>query len=353
MQGRINKVYLELKRNCLDAFFVAHGPNLRYLCGYEGKDSFLLLAKSRAFLFVDSRSIEEARRIFAGSRISVKLIQKNIYQEVAVVSRKLKLTKIGFETKVLSFYDYSSLSKLLGKDQKLVANLALLEDLRMLKEKQEISKIKKATEMAIDVVNQAKKLIRPGLTELEAAFIIEGMIKQYKTKPSFDIIVASGKNTCEPHHIVNKRVIHKNEPLMLDLGLDYEGYKSDLTRTWFFGKITPAFSKIYSIVKEAQECAIKAIKPGVEISEIDKLARDYITKKGFGKYFTHSLGHGVGLEVHEKPGINSKNSNFLKEGMVFSVEPAIYIPGKFGIRLEDLVVVTKKGCECLSGSLNK
>jgi len=353
MQDRINKVYLELKKNCLDAFLVIHEPNLRYLCGYEGKDSFLFLAKDKAFLFVDSRNIEEARRLFACSRIKVRLIKKNIYQEVAEVSRKLKLIKIGFESNVLSFHDYSCLSKLLNKKQKLVAHAGIMEDLRMIKDRGEISKIRKATEMAIGIVKQAKKLLRPGLTEIESVFIIEGLIKEFKTKPSFDIIVASGRNSCEPHHIVNKRVIRNNEPLMLDLGLDHAGYKSDLTRTWFLGRITPDFSKIYSIVKEAQERAIKAIKPGVLIPEIDKMARDFIAKKGFGRFFKHSLGHGVGLEIHERPGINIKNNYCLKEGMVFSVEPAIYVPGKFGIRLEDLVVVTKKGCECLSGSLDK
>jgi Xaa-Pro aminopeptidase len=140
---------------------------------------------------------------------------------------------------------------------------------------------------------------------------------------------------------------------LLDIGVEYLGYKSDLTRVFFLGKINNLRRKIYDIVLEAQRLAIKKIKPGQNIAEIDQASRGYITQKGFGKFFGHNLGHGVGLEVHESPYISGNERNTLKPGMVFTVEPAIYLPGKFGIRIEDMVLVTRHGCEVLSGAVNK
>jgi Xaa-Pro aminopeptidase len=153
--------------------------------------------------------------------------------------------------------------------------------------------------------------------------------------------------------MTSQRKLKNNEPVLVDLGVDYMGYKSDLTRVFFLGKISPAVKKIYDIVRKAQDKAIKNIKPAVQMYKIDTAARQYITQKGCGGFFGHNLGHGIGLEVHEGPRISPKVKGILKQDMVFTVEPAIYLPGKFGIRLEDIVLVTKKGCNVLSGSLSK
>jgi Xaa-Pro aminopeptidase len=172
------------------------------------------------------------------------------------------------------------------------------------------------------------------------------------SKASFDIIVASGPNSSFPHHRTGERVIRNNEPVLVDVGADYLGYKSDLTRVFFSGKINILYRNIQEIVFKARDLAIRGIKPGKLAKDIDGLARSYIAKKGYGKYFVHSLGHGVGLEVHEGPRLSSKSGNILKAGMVLTVEPAIYIPDKFGSRVEDMVIVTRKGCEVLSGILD-
>ena len=165
--------------------------------------------------------------------------------------------------------------------------------------------------------------------------------------------MASGPNSAYPHHITSERKLKENEPVLVDLGVDYGGYKSDLTRVFFLGKIDTLTRKVYAIVRQAQEQALQGIEPGKTCSEIDNLARGFIENKGFGGYFGHGLGHGVGLEIHEEPHLGKKQDLRLEPGMVFTVEPAVYLPGKFGIRLEDMVLVTKKGSEVLSGSLNK
>jgi len=353
MQDRINKVYLELENNCLDAFICTHQPNIEYLTGFPHHECYLLFLKKQVFLFTDSRYMEEARIFLSGSSVRLRFIKKDLYQSVCGIISKLNLKRIGFESRVISYHDFSSFKKKLGKGKILVPCLNIVENLRMIKNGVEIDKIKTATLMAVGLFIKAKNIVKPGMTESEVSFVLESLIHSLECKPSFPIIVAAGVNSCQAHHIVSKRVIRNSEPVLIDMGFDYFGYKSDLTRTWFLGKITPIFNKVYTVVKEAQTRAISAIKPGAYIPEIDKIARSFIAKKGFGRYFHHSLGHGIGLEVHEKPGINSKNEYVLKEGMVFSVEPAVYLPGKFGVRLEDLVVVTKKGCDCLSGSLNK
>ncbi len=172
-------------------------------------------------------------------------------------------------------------------------------------------------------------------------------------KSGFDIIVACGPHSSQPHHIPVDTKLKQNEPVLIDIGVDYLGYKSDLTRVFFLGKISVLLRKIHHIVRRAQDKAIEQIKPGKATGEIDHAARQYITQKGFGRFFSHNLGHGVGLEIHEEPHISTKGNSLLRPGMLFTVEPAIYLPGKFGMRIEDMVLVTKTGCEVLSGAIHK
>ena len=174
------------------------------------------------------------------------------------------------------------------------------------------------------------------------------MKKAGATKPSFDTIVASGTNSSMPHHIPQCKKFVKSDVITIDLGCVYEGYSSDMTRTVFFGDISEENKNVYNIVLEAQNLALKNIKPKVNCNYIDKLARDYITDKSFGENFVHSLGHGVGLDIHEEPRLSPKCKTSLSENMVVTVEPGIYLPGKFGVRIEDLVVVTSSGCDILS-----
>ncbi|MDD5155637.1 MAG: M24 family metallopeptidase, partial [Candidatus Omnitrophica bacterium] len=162
-----------------------------------------------------------------------------------------------------------------------------------------------------------------------------------------------GSNAAYPHHITSQKKLRSHEMVLIDMGVDYKGYKSDLTRTFFLGKITPLARKVYDAVRQAQEAAFRQIEPGVPAGRIDGAARQYLAQRGYGAFFGHHLGHGVGLEVHELPGISGGQNNTLMPGMVFTIEPGVYLPGKLGVRIEDMVLVTEKGARTISGAVNK
>jgi Xaa-Pro aminopeptidase len=273
---------------------------------------------------------------------------------VSGLSRKLNLRRLGYEERHLSHDAYLYLKKAFKGKVKLLPAQSLIEELRQTKDSDEIAKISKAVAIAIKAFKFARSLIRPGIREIEAAAELERFIRYNGAySSSFDIIVASGPNSSYPHHVTSARRIRKDEPVLIDMGVDYQGYKSDLTRVFFSGKIDKFQASIYNIVLEAQERALNEIKPGIATRKIDTAARQHIENRGFGGFFSHSCGHGAGLEVHEKPSLSSKDNNKLSPGMVFTVEPGIYLPGRFGVRIEDMVLVTKTGCSILSGKLSR
>jgi Xaa-Pro aminopeptidase len=197
-----------------------------------------------------------------------------------------------------------------------------------------------------------KKVVNPGLTERQIALKLEGFVKSHGAEFSFPPIIASGPNSCYPHAKVTDRIVRNNENVLLDFGIDLNGYKSDLTRNFFLGRITPRVVQVFDALTLAQREAISLIKPGVACAQVDLQARKVLRKFGLAKYFGHSLGHGVGLDIHEGPRLSSQSPSILEAGMIVTVEPGVYIPGEFGIRVEDMVLVTKEGCEVLSGYYN-
>ena len=226
-----------------------------------------------------------------------------------------------------------------------------INDLRLTKSQEEIEKIRKSSKIVDEVVGVLKESLKPGMTEIEVAALMEfEMRKRGSEGPSFETIVGSGPNSALPHYNAGGRVLESNEFVVLDFGAIYEGYCSDTTRTLCIGEPTDKMKEVYNIVKEAQEIGAKTVKPGIKAKEVDKAVRDHITKKGYGEYFTHRTGHGLGLEVHEEPYISGVGETELKPGMVFSIEPGIYIEGEFGVRIEDIVVVTEDGCESFNNS---
>ena len=271
------------------------------------------------------------------------------------MAKRLKVRKLGFEAKDLNFAEYSKIRSYLGPKTKLKDTFNIVETLRLIKDPQEIGFIRQAIKITAKTFEFIQKSLKPGVKELEIAAEIEHFIRYQGAKMSaFNILIASGPNSSLPHALISSRKIKSGEPILIDIGVDINGYKSDLTRVFFLDKIPNIQRRIYEIIQEAQAKAIAAVKPGRIISAIDSAGRKHIEEQGFGRYFGHSLGHGVGLEVHEEPSISSKNkAQHLEEGMVFTVEPGIYLPGRFGIRLEDMVLVTKKGSEVLSGAVNK
>jgi Xaa-Pro aminopeptidase len=353
MSVRIKNIYARLKKINIDGFIVSSQPNISYLTGYTSRDSHLLVSKKRNIYFTDSRYIEEARTGLKDIAV-VEKINGSVFKMIFDACHNLNLKNIAFEEKSLTHSAYRKLKGEMGREIKLVPTHGLVEEPRQIKAAEELKKIKKATQITIKALKFIKNIILPGKKEIEIAAELEHFIRYNGGGGSaFDIIVASGPNSSFPHHITSQRRIKNNELVLVDLGVEYQGYKSDLTRVFFLGKINLLIRRIYDIVRSAKDKAIKEIRPGVPIRKIDASARQYITKMGYGSFFSHSLGHGIGLEVHEAPSISAKEKSQLKAGMVFTVEPAIYLPNKFGIRLEDMVLVTEEGGKIISGAFNK
>ena len=353
MNHRLKNIYPALKRRGLDALLVTSFANISYLVQAYCRDSYLLVSKKKNIYFTDSRYTEEAR-IFLKNNAQLKECNGSAFGNIAKLITGLKLKRVGFEERNLAFAEFSKIKECGRGKFDLIPTHSIVEDKRSIKEPQEISRLQKAADITALALGYIRQYLVPGIKEIEIVAELERFIRyQGAEAAAFDIIVAGGPNSSRPHHISGGRKLKDNEPVLIDLGVDYQGYKSDLTRVFFLGKINVLARKVYDIVLGAQELAIKRIRPGAEMAEIDRVARAYIAKKGYGKYFTHNLGHGFGLEVHEDPRISGNEASAVKPGMTFTIEPGIYLPGKFGIRIEDMVLVTRKGCEVLSGSVHK
>jgi Xaa-Pro aminopeptidase len=352
MNSKIKRICALLKKEGLDGLLLSSPANISYLTNYRSRDSYLIISGQGCFYLTDSRYTQEAESSLKG--ITVTGYETGLFKKISAICRELQLKCLGFEERHLNFAEHKRLRQELPNSLGLAPTFGLVEGLRQIKSAQEIQDIKTATRIAIKAFRFIQGQLKPGRKEIEIAGDLERFIRYNRASDSsFDIIVASGPNSALAHHITSERKLKANEPVLIDLGVDYRGYKSDLTRVFFLGKIDTLTAKIYRIVREAQELALKAIKPGKSCAEIDALAREHINKNGYAEFFGHGLGHGVGLEVHEEPHIGKKQNTRLEPGMVFTVEPAIYLPQKFGIRLEDMVLVTEKGREVLSGVLNK
>ena len=350
---RQKKLVAILRRQGIDAFFVSKPENVRYLSGYNGDDAYLLFARSGKFFITDSRYYLQAKKDVKGFRI---IIAKGpVSQLLAEISAKSKVRQAAFEAGQLPYAAYKRIAgKLEERGIEFLPLEGAIDGMRQVKDASEIAFIRDSIAILENAVLYFESILKPGLSENDLASKTEYFIRAASGEwASFEIIVASGPNSAFPHARPGDRIIRPNDMVLLDLGVSYEGYKSDLTRVFFLGKINKKQKRIYGIVKEAQRRSIKAIKPGAKISEIDRIARGFINAKGFGGRFGHALGHGIGLEVHEGPSVSSRNHTEIKPGMVFTIEPAIYLPNWGGIRIEDMVLVTKKGCEVLTDDIDK
>ncbi|MCX5711576.1 MAG: Xaa-Pro peptidase family protein [Candidatus Omnitrophica bacterium] len=353
MDIRIQNVLNKLKSDNLDCFIVSLPSNISYLTRSISRDSMLLVSKKESIYFTDFRYYEEAKHNFK-NKFRVEKIDNSMLAAISTACDSLKAKRVGFEENHLTCRQLRLLKEKIGNKVELVPITGIIEAIREVKDKEELDKIKTATGITKKALEFAGRFLKPGVKEIEVAAELESFIRYNGARSAaFEIIVASGPNTSFAHHLTSQRVIKNNEPVLIDIGTDYMGYKSDLTRVFFLGRIPIFARKIYHIVAKAQDAAIAKIKPGERLNSIDKAARDVITKAGYGPNFGHSLGHGIGLEIHEKPTVSARNPDIILPGMVFTIEPAIYIANKFGIRLEDTVLATKKGVEVLSGSLNK
>ena len=223
-----------------------------------------------------------------------------------------------------------------------------LLEIRAVKTAEEIEKLRAAERLDCDIYEDAVKSFRPGMTEQRMAAIIKMMMVERGEGEAFETIVCVGKNAAECHHVPDDTVWNGREPVLIDMGVKLGGYCSDLTRNVLPKRMSSAYRRVYNLVKEAHDAAIAAARPGISGKALDKVARDVIRRGGFGKCFGHSLGHGVGLEIHEAPNVSTKSDWILKPGMLVTIEPGIYLEGNLGVRIEDLILITEDGCEVLS-----
>jgi Xaa-Pro aminopeptidase len=266
-------------------------------------------------------------------------------QAVAKLVKKLKSAKTVAVEKSISLAAFGALKKNIKGRLKAVANI--IEPLRLSKDSSEIAAIRTAAGIAAQALSQSRRYIKQGITENELAGMLNFQIRKLGGRSSFDTIVAFGRNASRPHHQPGSKKLRKNDCLLIDFGVRYKNYCCDLTRCFVVGRATAFYKKVYRAVQEAQAAAIKMIKPGAKISEVDAAARQVISKYDLPVY-GHGTGHGLGLEVHEEPIISADSKGKLQAGMVFTIEPGVYIPGKLGVRIEDDIGVTKTGCRVLT-----
>jgi len=345
---RLRRFSTRFRRKKVDAFLVTDPHNVRYLSGYTGGDGYLVLTRKGNFIITDARFIQEAGEV---GGFKLRLTDGGFADTLNAVAQKARVRGMGFEGGSLSYRRCAALRRKLA-GVRLRPIDGLVEDLRLIKDAQEIRAIRKCAAIARRVFRAVRRKIAPGVTEKRLAMELDYLVREHGAdRNAFDTIVASGTNASRPHALPGNRRVGKNDMVLLDFGVHASSYNCDLTRVVFLGKIHQSLYDIYSICKEASRRAIRAIRPGVTAKDVDAAARGYIASKGYGKYFSHGLGHGVGLAVHELPRISPKADVRLQPNMVFTVEPGIYIEGLGGVRIEDMVVVTRKGCEVLTDGI--
>ncbi|MBI5682992.1 MAG: aminopeptidase P family protein [Deltaproteobacteria bacterium] len=329
----------------VDAVIITSVPNIRYLTGFTGSSSVLVITLHTAYFLTDLRYISQAHNEVKGFRIKG---YKRQVDWVSSLLMRLKAKRIGFEGKEVT-HDYYRKLKSLVSGKKFISLSDNISALRSKKDEGEISLIKEAVKIGTKGFDIAKMRIKDGAVEKDVAFKMEyGMRRCGAEKTSFDIIVASGHRAALPHGRASRKKIKSGEMVIVDSGAVYEGYSSDETCTFFIGKPTRRQKEIYTIVRDAHDAAIDAVKPWVKASVIDSTARRVIKGAGYGRYFGHGTGHGIGLCVHEMPSISSFDDTLLEENMVFTIEPGIYVPDFGGVRIEDMVMVTRDGCDVLT-----
>ncbi|RWR05331.1 M24 family metallopeptidase [Siminovitchia fortis] len=355
MNARLEKLMLWLKDQQIDAAFISSPDNVFYLTRFrcEPHERLLGLAvfqEKEPLLICPAMEADDAKNAGWDKEILGYSDTDNPWDlaEERIKARLPRIRSWAVEKDHLNVSRYEELS-LRYEDADFVSADNILNELRLVKDEQEIKLIKKACELVDFAVEVGVNELAEGKTELDIIAAIEYEIKKKGAGMSFDPIVLAGANAASPHGIPGLTKIERGQLVLMDLGVIYEGYCSDITRTVAFGDITDEQKNIYETVLKAEEAAVKLTKPGVKARELDQTARNIIQDAGFGKYFTHRLGHGLGISVHEYPSITETNEMELEPGMIFTIEPGIYIPGVAGVRIEDDVLVTEEGVEVLTG----
>lgn len=346
---RIDKLRKAMDKYGIDGVLLVGDANRNYLSGFTGNESFSVITCDKAFFITDSRFTEQAVHQVKDYEVLEYGRGISFIEFLDNLLNKIGIKRIGFEENVISYSEYNLYTSKLQCE--FVPMNGIIEKLRIVKDEFEIQSIQRAADIADKAFEHIVKFIKCGMTEREIGLELEFYMKKLGARElSFPSIVASGTRSSLPHGEATDKAVNKGEFLTLDFGCIFDEYCSDMTRTVVIGEPTQKMLKIYNTVFEAQQLALKEYKPGISAAYVDSAARDYIEREGYGKYFGHGLGHGVGRQIHEAPTISFKNKGKLEKGMVVTDEPGIYIPDFGGVRIEDLLVVTEEGGKVLSRS---
>ncbi|WP_423188793.1 M24 family metallopeptidase [Alkalibacterium sp. f15] len=348
--SRVEIIQQTMKNQKVEALLITSPYNLRYASGFTGSTGLSIVTQDKAYFVTDFRYTEQA----AEQAVGFEIIKNTgpIYDEVETIVEKEAIKVLSFEKDFVTYSTFEKINDLLACE--LEPSSGLLESLREIKDEKEIATIQQAIKITEYAFEEILCYIKPGVTEIEVANKLDFLMREKgATGVSFDTIVASGKRSAMPHGVASDKKIEQGDMITIDFGCYYKGYVSDMTRTISLGDPGEELKKIHQIVLDAHLKVNEQAKAGVTGKELDAVARDYITEKGYGEAFGHSTGHGIGLEVHETPGISYRNEKPLVEGNVITNEPGIYIPGLGGVRIEDDLVITKDGSRNLMSVTKK
>jgi Xaa-Pro aminopeptidase len=331
-----------------DALLVSHLPNIRYLCGFTGSSGLLLVKESGSVFFTDVRYDTQAHAEVKGAKVVIarQAVLSVAADRIAALRGK---QAIAIEADHVTVSDRKRLNDLLPTHLRLKNASSLVERARMVKDEDELAVIRSAVNLGAKLFDRALEVIRPGCKESDVAAEMEYAARRAGAEEmSFSTIIASGERSALPHGRASDKPIKPGGFAVCDFGVILGGYCSDQTRTVWVGSVSEDARVAYEAVLEAQLAAMAAVRPGVSVGEVDGAARKVLRKRGLGRYFTHSTGHGVGLEIHEAPRVAAGQKTVLQPGMVITIEPGVYFPGKWGVRIEDMVTVTARGCDVLT-----
>lgn len=343
---KIDKLCAALSEN--EAFLLTSRVGTRYYTGFSSSNGYVFVTKNEAWFLTDFRYIEAAKKSITDMHI-VEI--KKLSDSVNELIRRCGIKSIEIEAERLTVAALENFRNIF-KDVEIIAGGRLdeiINDQRIVKSDDEVEYIEKAQKITEDAYYHILPFIKEGVTERELALELEFfMRKSGASAAAFDLIVVSGENSSKPHGVPSDRKIKSGDFITMDTGAVVEGWHSDMTRTVAFGGISDEQRKVYDIVLQAQLAACASVSEGITCEQVDSAARDIITNAGYGEFFGHGTGHGVGLEIHEAPTVSVKKDTVLKDGMIITIEPGIYLPGKFGVRIEDMIKVSKSGCRNLT-----
>ena len=349
--ARQRKLREHLTTTPFDGLLISHLPNIRYLCGFTGSAGLLLVEEAGSVFFTDVRYDTQAHEEVKAAKVVIarKAILAAVSESLGRRKTRGRKWALGVEAEHFTVAEKKRLAKMLSAGIALKDAPSMVERARMIKDEGELQRIRAAVLLGAKLFDRAVEVIRPGVKEVEVAAEMELAARRGGAEEmSFPTIIASGARSALPHGRASDAPVAARAFVVCDFGVILSGYWSDQTRTVWVGKVAEDARQVYEAVREAQETAVESVRPGITVGEVDAAARKVLRKKGLGRYFTHSTGHGVGLEIHENPRVAAGQREVLQSGMVITIEPGVYFPGKWGVRIEDMVAVTAGGCEVLT-----